>query len=577
MVKVISFCIFGNNIKYCQGLIDNLEIIKNKLPNFETWIYCGNDVPKDYIEKYSNYKIRLIYPEEQGNKLTSHRIFPIDDPDVDLLFSRDSDSRINERDLYCMNEFINSDKLFHIIRDNVWHRQKRICGGLFGIKKGLIKFNIKEKYLEYFNNGEYGSDEIFFENYIYIYVKDKLLIHSDIISFNDEPYPNEIKIKYDGINFVGNVYEYDKGYIFNGDKQMKDQIIPYIEFLIAQKDWNMVIKGIKNLTIKEFSHEVIHFLLTRLYMGYYYLNDIENARQSLRMFQNCHVDDNIIKNSDFIFNKMKALGYKIIGTTDITRTPKEKEILIIYGNFHHSIDNLPHSNIIKRHAIYYKNIKHDIFESDLCWTDIDKFYILNLEERVDRYMEIMVEFCRMNIPLDKVHHYKAKKEIIIGDKAVDPHLGACKNHIDVVKDFLNSTYENCIIFEDDVTFTSDIDLHKKSLTEFFKRRYEFDVCLGLSSKFWDIEKYDDLLSLSYQICTTTACYILSRSGAQKVLPIFIEGFEMMKLTKNTHTYAVDRYWNKIQKDNKFFLFNNKFGYQRCNYSSITGNNTCHFD
>ena len=54
-MKVFSFCIFGNKKKYCLGLCKNLEIINKKLPDFYIWIYGGNDVPSEYIEKYKSY------------------------------------------------------------------------------------------------------------------------------------------------------------------------------------------------------------------------------------------------------------------------------------------------------------------------------------------------------------------------------------------------------------------------------------------------------------------------------------------------------------------------------------------
>ena len=68
-----------------------------------------------------------------------NRFYPIDEPDVDLLFSRDADSRINERDQFVISEFIKSNKMFHIVRDHYEHKFP-ILGGIFGVKKGCIIF-----------------------------------------------------------------------------------------------------------------------------------------------------------------------------------------------------------------------------------------------------------------------------------------------------------------------------------------------------------------------------------------------------------------------------------------------------
>ena len=57
--------------------------------------------------------------------------------EADLVFFRDADSRMRERDRWCMAEFEKSDKSLHIIRDHFWHKS-RIMGGAWGAKKGAF-------------------------------------------------------------------------------------------------------------------------------------------------------------------------------------------------------------------------------------------------------------------------------------------------------------------------------------------------------------------------------------------------------------------------------------------------------
>ena len=51
MKKVISYALYGNNIKYCLGMLENLKINKEKLHDFQNYIYYSN-VPDNYIEIY---------------------------------------------------------------------------------------------------------------------------------------------------------------------------------------------------------------------------------------------------------------------------------------------------------------------------------------------------------------------------------------------------------------------------------------------------------------------------------------------------------------------------------------------
>ena len=279
-------------------------------------------------------------------------------------------------------------------------------------------------------------------------------------------------------------------------------------------------------------------------------------------------------NSNYLFCQ---LGKKIVATTNIKREPNEDEIIVYYGNYLNDINNLPISNKVFRHPKYFYNLRHDFIEFHDCWNNIDVIYVLNLEERGDRYLEILVELCKMGCPLQKIHHYKAKKEAITSNKETDVYYGAAKNHTDVIEHFIDNNYNYCLILEDDVTFTDKIEEHQTHLKVFFERKYDFDVCFISSSKYGPFEEYDDLLRISKQPCTTSSGYILNKSTVNKVLNVIKEGNDLLLQTGNHRIYANDRYWEKIQGDNKMFIFNNKFGYQRPSYSSITQKFSCHFD
>ena len=83
--------------------------------------------------------------------------------------------------------------------------------------------------------------------------------------------------------------------------------------------------------------------------------------------------------------------------------------------------------------------------------------------------------------------------------------------------------------------------------------------------------------LSKQTVTSCGGYLLSKQGAKKVINYFEDGIVRMKRGENYHRYICDVYWNEIQKDNKFFIFRNKFGYQRAGYSNVENVNFCRFD
>ena len=217
MTKVFSFCIYGNNYKYTQGLLENIEMIQEFYPDFQVWIAGGNDVPSEYIQKYNSYpSVKYFSYDLTGGELMTYRFFFLDHDEIEIFFVRDADSRIDERDRWSINQFLNSDSKFHIIRDH-YHHRRLIMGAMWGIKK-TENLNLENNYQIWKDKnkniiGTYRSDQDFIDEYIYPKYLGKMLIHSNLIGFKGEKVsPIEIKMK-DDKDFVGNVYEY------NQDKQ----------------------------------------------------------------------------------------------------------------------------------------------------------------------------------------------------------------------------------------------------------------------------------------------------------------------------------------------------------------------
>ena len=592
MVKVISFCIYGGLEKYCLGLIKNLNIVQKYLPEYHVWIYGGNNVPEEYIEKYKSFpNVKYIPTGLDGGQLTCYRFFAIDDPEVKIMHCRDADSRITERDQYLIREFEKSKELCHIIREHFWHKDE-ISAGMWGLKRGLIPGKIQDIYNTWIQSNkhirdQFNTDQKFLKQCIYPLVKDQVLIHSNIVGFQGENITYIERPRKDDFDFIGNVILFDKDGNEYPEFRFSEFDLPqHLQWLLLQNRWDLITRLTKDFCESEevffkYPTQARYTILDTIYVSYYYLRDIQKCKEILSKFRWASIEEHTIRNSSHLVHlERQLLGKRIIGTTDPLRDPGPSEIVICYGNYPHDVYNLPNldqPNKLYRHAIYKDLVQHDTFEYHPCWSKIDQIYILNLKVRRDRWMEILVELCKMSAPLDRIYHYEAPIEVVTGIKQVDKYLGATKNHLDVVEHFLANDFQYCLIVEDDLTFTTDISRHQRNLEEFFNRDYDFDVCLISSSKYHELRPHDDLLVKSYQVCTTTSGYILKKETASKVHDCFKEGYEKIKTTHQFHTYVCDRYWAKLQKDNKFFLFKRKFGYQRANYSSITETIDCHFD
>jgi hypothetical protein len=139
MKKIISFCLFGSDNIYCRGLIENIDLINKKYNDWEIYIYYEN-IPDNILDILSNKEHTKLFKCTNKNNLYEAllwRLYPLES-NADIFISRDADSRITDREMKFINEWINSDKVFHIIRDHYKHKW-RIMAGMFGIK--IKEFN----------------------------------------------------------------------------------------------------------------------------------------------------------------------------------------------------------------------------------------------------------------------------------------------------------------------------------------------------------------------------------------------------------------------------------------------------
>lgn len=178
-MKVFSFCLYGDKPKYIVGMHENIKAIHRLFPDWRIIIYYEEETTEiSPFLRYPNVIIRK--GQYKGNQMMLDRFKPIDDPDVDIMLVRDADSRINERDEWCIREFIKSPNMFHIIRDHPYHIAP-IMGGLWGIKKTVFPRFLKiSRMIDIYvseNPNVPGFDQYFLSNIIYPKIIKVALIH----------------------------------------------------------------------------------------------------------------------------------------------------------------------------------------------------------------------------------------------------------------------------------------------------------------------------------------------------------------------------------------------------------------
>ena len=99
MKKIISFSLWGDNPVYTQGAIRNAELAKEIYPDWVCRYYIGKSTPNDIVVKLQNFdNTEVIVMENDGDWTGMFwRFYPASEDDVDVMISRDCDSRLNAR------------------------------------------------------------------------------------------------------------------------------------------------------------------------------------------------------------------------------------------------------------------------------------------------------------------------------------------------------------------------------------------------------------------------------------------------------------------------------------------------
>ena len=202
MKNIISFSLYGNKQIYWEGALRNIKLAKEIYPNYVCRFYIDKQAGFELINIIPGDNVEIIFMNNQGGLGgTFWRFLGSVDDDVNIFLCRDADSIVSVREKLAVEEWLASDKDFHIMRDHPNHR-KKIMGGMWGCRNKLMKkINFKSLIKNWKNKNKYGDDEKFLENKIYPLIKSFAFEHSEYNLRFYNPIHKFPKSEYEG--FVG--------------------------------------------------------------------------------------------------------------------------------------------------------------------------------------------------------------------------------------------------------------------------------------------------------------------------------------------------------------------------------------
>lgn len=199
MKRVVSYSLWGNNPKYTVGALRNAELVKALYPGWEARFYVGTSVPKDTLQGLTDRGAHIIQMKDPGDwRGMFWRFESASDPDVDVMVSRDCDSRITLREVAAVNQWLESDAMFHIMRDHPWHGTE-ILGGMWGVKSPLLRNMVD--LISQFDKGDFWQVDQNFLKLIYPHIAKYAIVHDEF--FEKKPWP----LQRNGLEFVGQVFD----------------------------------------------------------------------------------------------------------------------------------------------------------------------------------------------------------------------------------------------------------------------------------------------------------------------------------------------------------------------------------
>lgn len=195
---------------------------------------------------------------------------------------------------------------------------------------------------------------------------------------------------------------------------------------------------------------------------------------------------------------------------------------------------------------------------------IDRIYYINLDHRTDRKDQFLFEMAKLGVPAEKIERIPAiyNKEFGI--------LGCGLSHKKALETFLASSYKNCMIFEDDFTFTLDINYAKFLIRSVFEENIAFDLIMLAGNIQKSVPTQSPFLEhvLDGQ---TASGFIVTREFAPHIVSCLEESTRLLedwfiRYHEKKHEYCNDIYWKKLQPGSRWFIIKPKLGIQRESYS-----------
>lgn len=190
--NVIAFSLWGNDQRYLAGAVRNAKLAPDIYPGWQCRFYVDDTVPEDTIEELSRHDAEIVRMERPNMIFGGlfWRFHVACGPDIKRFLVRDADSVISVQERIAVDEWLASDRYFHVMRDHFSHTDLILAGlwggvgGIFPTLTTLLAAYPSDRFITR------NVDQDFLRLAVWPTVKQSCLIHDSIYRcFDARDYP----------------------------------------------------------------------------------------------------------------------------------------------------------------------------------------------------------------------------------------------------------------------------------------------------------------------------------------------------------------------------------------------------
>jgi tetratricopeptide (TPR) repeat protein len=137
--NVISYAVWGNQLKHLRGAARNLLLAPALYPGWQMRFYVDETVPADFIDLVADLggiTVPMTETDSRFGKL-GQRFRVANDPGVGRFLVRDAHAVFSRREVLAVHTWIASNRWFHVVRD-WWTHTDVVRPGLWGGIAGVL-------------------------------------------------------------------------------------------------------------------------------------------------------------------------------------------------------------------------------------------------------------------------------------------------------------------------------------------------------------------------------------------------------------------------------------------------------